>query len=122
MGYKVINYFEDLQDFNHPYRVGDVFPRLGMKVSEARLKQLSTANNRQKKPLIELVEEKANVQVEEIKEDKIVEKQPPKYTKTDINRMSTAELKKFAKEQSISGYKDMTGGELKKVLIEKLGL
>lgn len=122
MSYKVINYFEDLQDFNHPYRVGDVFPRLGMKVSEARLKQLSTANNRQKKPLIELVEEKASVEVEEIKEDKIVEKQPPKYTKTDINRMSTAELKKFAKYQAISGYKDMTGGELKKVLIEKLGL
>lgn len=122
MGYKVIHYFEDLQDFNHPYRVGDVFPRLGMKVSEARLKQLSTANNRQKKPLIELVEEKVIVEVEEINEDKIVEKQPPKYTKTDINRMSTAELKKFAKEQSISGYKDMTGGELKKVLIDKLGL
>lgn len=121
MGYKVIHYFEDLQDFNHPYRVGDVFPRLGMKVSEARLKQLSTANNRQKKPLIELIEEKADIQVE-IKEDKIVEKQPLKYTKTDINRMSTAELKKFAKYQAISGYKDMTGGELKKVLIEKLGL
>ena len=36
--------------------------------------------------------------------------------------MSTAELKKFAKYQAISGYKDMTGGELKKVLIDKLGL
>lgn len=121
MSYKVINYFEDLQDFNHPYKVGDVFPRLGMNVSEARLKELSTANNRQKKPLIELVEEKASVEVKEIKNDKIVEKQP-QYTKTDINRMPTAELKEVATNNGIENAEEMTGGDLKKVLIEKFGL
>jgi hypothetical protein len=120
MSYKVIHYFEDLQDFNHPYRVGDAFPRPGMKVSDRRLAELSSSNNRRKKPLIELVKEVADVQVEKEVEP-IVEKQP-QYTKTDINRMSTAELKKFAKYQAVSGYKDMTGGELKKVLIDKLGL
>ena len=121
MGYKVIHYFEDLQDFNHPYRVGDVFPRLGMNVSEARLKQLSTANNRQKKPLIELVEEKADVQVE-IKEDKIVEKQPPKYTKTDINRMPVDELRKLAMNTGVEGADKWTGAELKEYLIALMGL
>lgn len=45
-----------------------------------------------------------------------------RYTKTEINRMSTAELKAFAKEQSVDNAEDMTGAELKKVLIEKLGL
>lgn len=45
-----------------------------------------------------------------------------KYTKTEINRMSTAELKSFATEQGIDNAEDMTGAELKKVLIEKLGL
>lgn len=44
------------------------------------------------------------------------------YTKTDINRMSTAELKALAKEQGIENAKDMTGGELKKNLIEEFGL
>ena len=122
MGYKVINYFEDLQDFNHPYRVGDVFPRLGMKVSEARLKQLSTANNRQKKPLIELVEEKVSFEVEEIKEDKIVEKQPPKYTKTDINRMPVDELRKLAMSTGVEGADKWTGAELKEYLIALMGL
>lgn len=45
-----------------------------------------------------------------------------KYTKTEINRMSTAELKTFAKEHKVDNTEDMTGAELKKVLIEKLGL
>ena len=56
MSYKVIHYFEDLQDFNHPYKVGDTFPRLGMVVTEGRLKELSGSNNKQGKPLIEKVE------------------------------------------------------------------
>ena len=44
------------------------------------------------------------------------------YTKTEINRMSTADLRKLAKDKEISGADEMTGAELKKVLIEKLGL
>ena len=44
------------------------------------------------------------------------------YTKTEINRMSTAELQALALENSIDGADSMTGAELKKVLIEKFGL
>lgn len=113
MSYKVIHFFTDLQDFNHPYRVGDEFPRLGMNVSEARLKELSSKNNKQGKPLIKLVVENT--------EDKSVTTEN-QYTKTDINRMSTAELKEIAKEKGIENAEDITGGELKKILIEKLGL
>ena len=54
--YKVIKYFTDLQDNNHAYKVGDVFPHDGMKVSEIRLKELSTDANRRHMPLIEKVE------------------------------------------------------------------
>lgn len=43
-------------------------------------------------------------------------------TKTDINRMSTAELKELAEKEEIDGFEEMTGAELKKVLIEKFGL
>lgn len=50
------------------------------------------------------------------------ETEEDKYTKTDINRMSTAELKTFAKEHEVDNAEEMTGAELKKVLIEKLGL
>lgn len=44
------------------------------------------------------------------------------YTKTEINRMSTAELQELALENGIGGADEMTGAELKKVLIEKFGL
>ena len=122
MSYKVINYFEDLQDFNHPYKVGDMFPRLGMKVSEARLKELSSSNNRRKKPLIELVKDVADVQVEENKEVEIVQKQPPKYTKTEINRMPVDELRKLAMSTGVEGADKWTGAELKEYLIALMGL
>ena len=45
-----------------------------------------------------------------------------KHTKTEINRMSTAELQELALENSVDGADEMTGAELKKVLIEKFGL
>ena len=44
------------------------------------------------------------------------------YTKTEINRMSTAELQTLALENGIDGSNEMTGAELKKVLIDKFGL
>ena len=44
------------------------------------------------------------------------------YTKTEINRMSTSELKRLSTQYDIDGAENMTGGELKKVLIEKFGL
>lgn len=116
--YKVISYFTDLQDFNHPYKVGDLFPRLGLKVTDARLQELAGSNNKQGKPLIAKVEEpkKAEPKVE------VVEDVKAEYTKTEINRMSTAELKELAKSEEIKDAEDMTGGELKKVLIKKFNL
>ena len=44
------------------------------------------------------------------------------YTKTEINRMSTAELQELALENNVDGAEQMTGSELKKVLIDKFGL
>lgn len=111
MSYKVIHYFTDLQDFNHPYRVGDTFPREGMKVSDKRLEELASNKNKQKKPLIELV-----------KENVVSEEKAEQYTKTDINRMSTAELKELAAKENVVGSEEMTGGELKKILIEYFNL
>lgn len=63
--YKVIKFFRDLQDNNHAYKVGDVFPHKGMEVSENRLLELSTDANRRHVPLIEKVEEEP-VQIEPI--------------------------------------------------------
>ena len=55
--YRVIKYFTDLQDNNHEYNVGDIYPHNKKKVSASRIKELSSDKNRQGIPLIEKVQE-----------------------------------------------------------------
>ena len=55
--YRVIKYFTDLQDNNHEYNVGDIYPHNKKKVSASRIKELSAGKNRRGVPLIEKVEE-----------------------------------------------------------------
>ena len=107
--YKVLKYFTDLQDNGYPYNEGDIFPRDGLVVSEARLKELSSTKNRRKEVLIKLVEEE-------------VQEEPKPLTKTEINRKSVAELKELAVDNGIENAEEMTGAELKKVLISKFDL
>lgn len=45
-----------------------------------------------------------------------------KYTKTMINRMSTSDLQSLAKVQEIENADEISGSELKKMLIEKFDL
>lgn len=105
--YKVLAYFTDLQDNNHPYTEGKPFPRDGLTVSEARLEELSSTKNRRGIKLIEFVEE---------------QEQPKPLTKTEINRMQISELKKLALRNGIENAEEMTGAELKKVLISRFEL
>lgn len=57
--YKVIEFFTDLHDDDHPYEVGDPFPREGVEVTEKRIKELCGSDNKRHMPLIEeVVEEK----------------------------------------------------------------
>lgn len=121
--YKVIHFFTDLKDNSHPYNVGDTYPREGCDFSTRRYEELSSKYNLQGKPLIQYVDEEKedfsqymNPQEEkEVSEEKI-------YTKTEIKRMSTAELKKLAASLGIEKADTYTGADLKNILIEKLGL
>ena len=63
--YKVIKYFTDLHDANHPYNVGDEFPRIGIEVTESRIAELAGSNNKQGVPLIALVEDQPEEQPDE---------------------------------------------------------
>ena len=62
--------------------------------------------------------------VEEVKDDFSQYMNAPEtdvtYTKTEINRMSTADLKELAKEQGIDD--ELSGADIKKALIKKFGL
>ena len=44
------------------------------------------------------------------------------YSKTTINRMSTSDLQELATKQGIENAGEISGAELKKMLIEKFGL
>ena len=44
------------------------------------------------------------------------------YTKSEINRMSTADLQKLAAEQGIENAQVTSGAELKEILIAKFNL
>lgn len=63
---------------------------------------------------------KVKEDVIEITDEEVIKEN--QFTKTEINRMSTAELKEVAKLNGVEDADDMTGGELKKVLIDKFGL
>lgn len=122
MEYEVIQFFTDLQDNRHPYSPGDKFPRDGMVVTENRLRELSGNGNRQRKPLIKKIQEAGNAEMEEVSKDYEEQKNDFGYTKTDINRMSTSQLQKLASESGIENANEKSGGELKKLLIEKFSL
>lgn len=119
MSYKVIHRFADLQDFNHLYNVGDLFPRIGMKVSQARIDELASSKNKLKTPLIELENDK---KIDDFSQymNEPVETNGLEYTKTEINRMSTADLKELAEKNGLDN--SLSGAELKKLLIEHYGL
>ena len=57
MAYKVIEYFEDLQDNGRPYNVGDVFPVAGHTVTAERISELPSTQNRRRTPLLEEIAE-----------------------------------------------------------------
>lgn len=117
--YEVIHYFTDLQDNEYPYNAGDIFPRDGLTVSEERLSELSGSNNRQNKPLIKLVEEELPFSDNDIT---FKEKEDKKYTKTDIQRMSKAELLEMTKNTGVEGADDMTRAELAEYMLSVFGL
>ena len=119
MSYKVIHRFADLQDFNHLYNVGDLFPRIGMKVSQSRIDELASSKNKLKTPLIEL--EKDN-KIDDFSQymNPPEETKETEYTKTEINRMSTADLRELAEKNGLDN--SLSGAELKKLLINHYGL
>lgn len=86
--------------FKHLVKYNGVYYPAGMDVPVGEIKPVEK----------KVVEE--TVAVEQPKEDNL--------TKTDINRMSTADLKKLAKENGLD--ESMSGSEIKKELIKKFEL
>ena len=84
--YRVIKYFTDLQDNDHAYQVGDVFPRPGMDVSEKRLAELASAENKQRVPLIEEVKEAKSEPVADVTDEETADDEPLEDETPDVDR------------------------------------
>lgn len=73
--------------------------------------------------------EKVNKVVAEKKEEKevddvVVHDEPKEkvYSRTDINKMTTEELRNLGVELKIKGAEDKSGSQLKRIIPEKLGI
>lgn len=77
--YRVICFFTDLHDADHPYHVGDIFPRDGTTVTEDRLSELAGSDNRQGKPLIR--RERSDEGAKEVAKPEEIEEKPKKTTR-----------------------------------------
>ncbi|MGV3187193.1 Rho termination factor N-terminal domain-containing protein [Staphylococcus chromogenes] len=72
--YKVEVQFLDGQDDNHLYKVGDVYPRVGIKPTQERIEELSTDNNRRNVVAI---------------------------SKLDLNKLKLSELRELAEQRDL---------------------
>lgn len=89
MAYKVIKDFTDEKAGGRVYRKDNVFPAEGLQVSEERLKELSTKENKRNEVLIEEVAEKVSLEDKTVAELKSLadEKEleyDPKIKKADL--------------------------------------
>lgn len=65
--YTVIEHFTDLQDHGFKYHVGDVYPHMGYKPNNERIKELLSGNNKRGRAVIaEIVEEQVDIDPAEI--------------------------------------------------------
>lgn len=107
--YRVIKHFVDLQDNGHKYRVGDEFPREGLKVSEERIEELASDKNRRKIPLIEKVEDEVVTETDEVVSEDIPEesqgepKEASQEKKADVNPPKQTKGKKSTKKAQEEG-------------------
>ena len=67
MKYKVLRFFNDLQDDNYYYETGSVYPRDGLNPSQERIDELASIDNKQGIPLIEPIVEQLKTTKKRVK-------------------------------------------------------
>lgn len=91
--------------YPHKVKIGGVYYEANVEIGDVK-----TTPAKEETPKV-VIEEKTT-EVEE----------KPQYTKTEINRLSTAKLQELAKELGIDGADEMSGAQLKKIIPDKLGI
>ena len=86
--YEVIHRFKDLQDGNHIYKVGDIYPREGLETTKKRIKELLTEKNKIGEPLIRQIEEEVEdtEKTEEVEQIEESEEEPTEEEVEDTEK------------------------------------
>ena len=103
MGYVVIETFVDLQNDNHRYSVGDKFPHADIEVSDKRISDLLSGNNRRKRPLIEEVKEEAKKPIKAVdaaETAETIENAEPTIDDADVEQMAAETEAKAIRKSS----------------------
>lgn len=106
--YRVVKFFTDLQDGDHPYHVGEAFPRDGVEVTGERIKELSGQENRQGVPLIEYTGEQDS---EQETESPVDECEDGADESGDSTESTEPEKKPVKKKSSKNGRKKVSEKE-----------
>ena len=79
--YRVLRRFTDLQDNRYLYQPGDEYPRAGLDVSEDRIDELSSSNNRRHVALIKFVPQETDIteETDTIEEVEEIEQTEPEH-------------------------------------------
>lgn len=78
--------------------------------------------HKREQKLKEMIANRKPVEESDMSNQQIEPESEKVYTKTEINRMSTADLKELAINTGVEGANSMTGAELKTYLINLFGL
>lgn len=97
--YVALERFADLQDDKRIYDVGEIYPRVGLNVSEDRLVALSTSQNGANRPLIKKVS---------IEEAKVVKSDAQDVTEANVEKVKEEEIKVEKVDRNPSGRKPKT--------------
>lgn len=84
------------------------------------LRRNRIASNQHTEGAVEKTAPEVVVEVKAVEEKPAEVKEEPKLKRSDIMKMTVAELRKLAKEQGIKGAEAMSGTKLKQVLVDKL--
>ena len=96
--FKVIRYFVDLEDNNHAYRVGDVYPREGKTVSRERINALLSGNNKRRVKCIEEDIKTISEPIEEAQNEDKAEVSENEEIKETVKPKASSKSKKKIKE------------------------
>lgn len=98
--------WHDLQDNGYVYKQGDSFPREGLEVSEERIKELSTINNKLGEILIQKVEVEED-KIDREDEAKKVEVNPTENTENTVDTTDNTEADSTEEDkENIENFKE----------------